>query len=83
MVAEGAAKMRKVDWEILEIGTDMPLNALIDRLRLLHSSLPEDAEPAVKAEGDATFGWRLKVSYFREPTAREVELQAKYGSHLQ
>ena len=74
--------MRKLDREIVEIGTDMPLDALIDRLRLIHSSLPEDADPAVKAEGDATFGWRLKVSYFREPTARETELAAKYCSHL-
>ena len=74
--------MRRLDREIVEIGTDMPLSALIDRLRLIHSSLPEDADPAVKAEGDATFGWRLKFSYFREPTIREAELQAKYGSHL-
>lgn len=74
--------MRKLDRGIVEIGTDMALGALIDRLRLIHRSLPEDADPAVKAEGDATFGWRLKVSYFREPTSREAELQAMYGSHL-
>ena len=74
--------MRKLDRVIVEIGTDMPLSALIDRLRLIQSSLPEAADPAVKAEGDATFGWRLKVSYLREPTSREAELQAKYGSHV-
>ena len=79
---ENLKSERRIRKVLRGIGTDMPLDALIDRLRLLHSSLSEDAETAVKAEGDATFGWRLKVSYFRDPTAREAELQAKYGSHL-
>jgi hypothetical protein len=33
----------------------------------------------VKVSGDDNFGWRLTVTYLREPTIEEAELEARYG----
>jgi hypothetical protein len=68
--------------EIIEIGECTPLDAVLDRLHSLHGSLSEEAQAMVKVEGDDTFGWRLNVSYLREATLEETELEARYTSSV-
>lgn len=70
--------MRRQDKEIIEIGECAPLDAVIERLQLLNGSLSEDAQPMVRVDGSDYFGWRLTISYFREATAQESELEARY-----
>ena len=72
--------MRKSDREIIEIGACTPLDSVLERLQCLRLSLPDDAQPMVKVNGDDNFGWRLTVTYLREATAEENELQARYAS---
>jgi hypothetical protein len=51
---------------------------VIERLHALRRDLSKDAQPIVKVSGDENFGWRLTVTYLREQTAEEAELEARY-----
>jgi hypothetical protein len=53
---------------------------VIERLNALRRNLSEDAKPTVKVSGDENFGWRLTVTYLRDRTAEEAELEARYSS---
>lgn len=72
--------MRRRDREIINVVECTPLDALIKQLRAVRGSLPKNAEPMVKVEGDDHFGWRLAITYFREATTQESELEAKYAA---
>ena len=62
----------------IEISDHTSLDRLITTLVAIRDSLPAEAEPELKLRGDDVFGRRLSISYFRELTAREAELEAKY-----
>jgi hypothetical protein len=72
--------MRRRDTEIIDIGEGASLDAVIEQLQSLSEGLSEDAEPMVKVVGDRYFGGRLTVTYFREATAEEYQLEARYAS---
>ncbi len=74
--------MRRRDREIIEIGECASLDSVIDRLLSLHGRLPENSEPQVEMRGDDNFGWRLIITYFRELTADEAELEARYSARV-
>jgi len=65
--------------DFIEISDHTSLDRLITTLVAIRDSLPSDAEPELKLRGDDVFGRRLSISYFRELTSREAELEAKYG----
>ena len=71
--------MQKRDREVIDIGECTPLDAVLDRLQALRGNLSQEAQPMVKVSGDDNFGWRLTVTYLREPTIEEAELEARYG----
>jgi hypothetical protein len=62
--------------EVKHLGS---LEALIERLQEVRSSLPAEAEPEVKMRGDDVFGRHLCVSYYRPQTAEEAECDARYA----
>lgn len=66
--------------DFIEISDHTSLDRLITTLVAIRDSLPADAEPEMKLRGDDVFGRRLSISYFRELTVREAELEAKYGT---
>lgn len=65
--------------DFIEISDHTSLDRLITTLVAIRDSLPDDAEPELKLRGDDVFGRRLSISYFRELTVREAELDAKYN----
>jgi hypothetical protein len=69
--------LRRRDRQIIEVADCTPLDIVIERLQSLRASLSADAQAAVKVQGDDTFGWRLNVSYSREATPEEAELEAR------
>ena len=77
----GASRVRRRDKEIIDIGESAPLDVVIERLQSLRGSLSHDAQATVSVEGCDYFGWRLSVTYFREATAEECALVARYTSH--
>jgi hypothetical protein len=64
--------------DFIEIGDYTSLDRLITTLIAIRDSLPDSADPELKLRGDDVFGRSLSISYFRELTAREAELHAKY-----
>ena len=75
-------QLRRRDREIIEIGECMSLGAVIERLQSLHGRLPEDSEAQVEVHGDDNFGWRITVTYSREVTVEEAELEGRYASRV-
>ena len=76
----GVGQLRRRDREIIEIGECTSLDGVIDRLQSLQGRLSENAEPQVAVRGDDNFGWRITVTYFRDQTSEEAELERRYAT---
>jgi len=66
--------------DFIEVGDYTSLDRLITTLTAIRDSLPAGADPELKMRGDDVFGRRLSISYWRELTEKEAELDAKYGA---
>ena len=66
--------------DYIEVSDYTSLDRLITTLTAIRDSLPETAEPELKMRGDDVFGRRLSISYWRELTATEAAMDAKYGA---
>jgi hypothetical protein len=64
--------------DFIEVSDHTSLERLITTLVAIRDSLPSDAEPELKMRGDDVFGRRFSISYFRELTAEEAEMDSKY-----
>jgi len=67
--------------DFVEISEYTSLDQLINTLAAIRDSLPEDSEPELRMRGDDVFGRRLSISYFRELTAEEATLEARYSGN--
>lgn len=67
--------------DFIEISDHTSLDRLITTLVAVRDSLPVDAEPELKMRGDDVFGRRFSISYFRELTPQEAQLEAKYDGN--
>lgn len=65
--------------DFIDISEYTSLDDLIRYLEAIRDNLPESAEAELKIRGDEVFGKRLTITYTREQTAEEVELEAKYS----
>ena len=65
--------------DFIEISDYTSLDALIGYLNTIRDNLPEGHEAELKIRGDDVFGRRLTISYFREQTPEEVQIESKYA----
>ncbi len=65
--------------DFIDISEYTSLDDLIRYLEAVRAGLPPAAEPELKIRGDEVFGRRLTITYFREQTAEEAEIEAKYS----
>jgi hypothetical protein len=65
--------------DFIDISEYTSLDDLIRYLEAIRDNLPPDHQAELKIRGDEVFGRRLTISYFREQTAEEVELESKYA----
>jgi len=65
--------------DFIDISEYTSLDDLIRYLETIRDNLPPEHQAELKIRGDEIFGKRLTISYFREQTAEEVELETKYG----
>jgi hypothetical protein len=65
--------------EFVEIGEHASLDELIGKLVAVRDELPKGSEAELRLRGDEVFGRRISISYFREQTADEAELEKKYA----
>lgn len=64
--------------DFIDISEFTSLDDLIRYLETIRDNLPAEHQAELKIRGDDIFGRRLTISYFREQTPEEVELDSKY-----
>jgi len=65
--------------DFIDISEYTSLEDLIRYLTAIRDNLPADHEAELRIRGDEVFGRRLTITYFREQTADEAEVEAKYS----
>lgn len=66
--------------DFIEISEYTSLDALIRYLETIRDNLPADHDAELRIRGDEVFGRRLQITYFREQTPDESQLEAKYSA---
>lgn len=66
--------------DFIEISDYTSLDTLIRYLETIRDNLPKDHEAELQIRGDDVFGRRLTITYFREQTPEEVELEERYSA---
>src|SRR4051794_17160694 len=67
--------------DFIEISDYTSLDQLIHYLEAIRDNLPKDHEAELQIRGDDVFGRRLTITYFREQTPEELELEARYSGN--
>jgi hypothetical protein len=65
--------------DYIDISEYTSLDDLIRYLQTIRDNLPADCEAELKIRGDDVFGRRLTITYFREMTPEEAEIEARYA----
>jgi hypothetical protein len=66
--------------DFIEISDYTSLETLIRYLETIRDNLPKHHEAELQIRGDDVFGRRLTITYFREQTPEEVELEERYSA---
>ena len=61
------------------ITENVSLDELIRKLAEVRASLPQECEAELRLRGDEVFGRRITISYFREQTDEEAEIERRYA----
>jgi antirestriction protein len=65
--------------DFVDISEHVSIDELIQKLAEIRDSLPEGSEAELKLRGDEVFGHRITISYFREQTDEEAEIDRRYA----
>ena len=65
--------------EFVDIRDHSSLDELIHKLAELRDSLPENSDAELRLRGDDVFGRRVTITYFRDQTEEEAELERRYA----
>ena len=66
--------------DFIDISEYTSLDDLIRYLETIRDNLPPEHQAEMKIRGDEIFGRRLTITYFREQTPDEMELESKYSA---
>jgi hypothetical protein len=65
--------------EFVDIDDHVSLDELIEKLAGIRDSLTQESEAELRLRGDEIFGHRITISYFREQTDEEAEVEKRYA----
>jgi hypothetical protein len=65
--------------EFVDIGDQLSLDDLIQKLTEIRGSLPEASEAELRLRGDEIFGHRITITYLRAQTDEEAEIEKRYA----
>jgi phage-related protein len=65
--------------DFIDISEFTSLDDLIRYLETIRDNLPPEHQAELKIRGDEIFGRRLTITYFREQTPEEAEIESKYA----
>ena len=66
--------------EFVDIGEHSSLDELIGKLVAVRDGLGDEAEAELRLRGDEVFGRKITISYFRDQTQEEAELEQRYAA---
>ena len=64
--------------DFVDIADHVSIDDLIERLAEVRDSLPDGSEAELRLRGDEVFGHRITITYFREQTEEEAEVEKRY-----
>ena len=64
--------------DFVDIADHVSLDELIEKLAELRDSLPKGSDAELRLRGDEVFGHRITISYFRDQTKEEAEVEKRY-----
>ena len=65
--------------EYVDISEHVSLDELIEKLAEIRNALPNEADAELRLRGDEVFGRRITISYFRDQTDEEAEIERRYA----
>jgi hypothetical protein len=65
--------------EFVDVADHLSIDDLIRTLIEIRDGLPEGADAALRLRGDEIFGHRITISYLRDQTAEEAEIEKRYA----
>ena len=65
--------------DFVDLKDQVSIDELISKLTEIRDSLPEDSDAELRLRGDEVFGHRITISYFRDQTQEEAELERRYA----
>ena len=65
--------------DFVDIRDHVSLDDLIEGLAEIRDRLPADCEAELRLRGDEVFGHRITITYFREQTDEEAEVERRYA----
>ena len=65
--------------EFVDIADHCSLDELIEKLAEVQASLPKNCDAELRLRGDEVFGHRITISYFRDQTKEEAEIEKRYA----
>ena len=65
--------------EFVDVPDHVSIDELIQKLTEIRDGLPDEAGAELRLRGDDVFGRRITVSYFREQTEEEAEIERRYA----
>jgi hypothetical protein len=68
--------------EFVDIADHVSLDDLIEKLAEVRAGLPQECEAELRLRGDEVFGHRITISYFRDQTDEEAEIEKRYADAL-
>ena len=65
--------------EFVDVADHLSLDEVIQKLTEIRDGLPDAADAELRLRGDEVFGHRLTITYFREQTKEEAEVDKRYA----
>ena len=65
--------------EFVDVADHVSIDDLINKLGEIRDGLPDGADAELRLRGDEIFGRRITISYFRDQTEEEAEIEQRYA----
>ena len=65
--------------EFVDVADHVSIDDLINKLSEIRDGLPDGADAELRLRGDEIFGRRITISYFRDQTEEEAEIEQRYA----
>jgi hypothetical protein len=65
--------------DFVDLADHLSIAELIHTLKEIRDGMPENADAELRLRGDDVFGHRITISYFREQTEEEAEVERRYA----